>query len=128
MAHPNRVSGGERIFPVTKQAKGIFSALRHTQNPLPSRPLYSAGICSRFLSAGLLCFERHGGWWGCSCCEINRRQMHFIGDSWTRCRHRRDPRAPAKIATYARALRRLPDCRSCRRSHRGQINWMGGRR
>lgn len=98
----------------------VFSLLPNTQkeffsfapyaksSPVPLRPLLYWDLpplsIRCYLPAGLLCFERHGGWWGCSCCEINRRQMHFIGDSWTRCRRRqrRDPEAPAKIATYAR--------------------------
>jgi hypothetical protein len=96
---------GERIFPVPKHAKGIFQ-LCAVRKILSQCGLFSAGILPPLsIRSGLLCFERLGGWWGCSCCEINRRQMHFIGDSWTRCRHsrrRRDPRAPAKIATYAR--------------------------
>jgi len=98
-----RAANAFSLFPNTQKE---FSSFAPYAKSSPAAASTLLGFAAAFHTAGLLCFERHGGWWGFSCCEINRRQMHFIGDSWTRCRHsrrrRRDPRAPVKIATYAR--------------------------
>lgn len=53
MAHQNRVSGDERIFPVTKQAKGIFFQLCTTRKILSRPGLYTLqGFAAAFYLLG----------------------------------------------------------------------------